>query len=267
MNGLYLRLSPKERELPIYVTSVGTNYKQSPVNRAHEHHHIFYIEKGRALFETPMGTFIIPENNVIFAKASLPLKYRAYDEELYLSFVTISGVAANTIVSHFNADDFSYYENSAIYQKLLTCFNSAKKFSSAETLSRRAYDIFVTYFVDHSKSTISKPLAIAKDFIKGNFQKDISVADIAEAAGVSQSLLYQLFKSEEKCSPMEFLRRARIQRACNLLLCDDTSKIDAIASDCGFWDTSYFCKVFKAEMGCSPAKYRKINQENRYNSG
>jgi len=49
----------------------------------------------------------------------------------------------------------------------------------------------VTYFTEYSKSSISKPLTIAKDFIKGNFQKDISVTDIAEAAGVSQSLIYQ----------------------------------------------------------------------------
>ena len=259
MSGLYLMHPKKECALPIYVTSVGTNYLQAPIDRTHPNHQIFYIEKGRALFETASERFIIPEKHVIFARADSYIRYRAYDGELYLSFVAIYGQTSNILLDYFKAEDFSFYENPAIYQKLLTCYNSAKKFSSAETLSRRAYDLFVTYFTEHSKSTISKPLAAAKDFIKENFQKDISVADIAKAAGISQSLLYQLFKDEEKCSPMEFLKRARIQRACNLLLCDDTSKIDAIASDCGFWDTSYFCKVFKAEMGCSPAKFRKNN--------
>ena len=257
MNGLYLRLSPKERELPIYLTAVGTNFKQSPMNRAHTEHHVFYIEKGRALFETPTGSFIIAPNNVIFAKSYLPLKYRAYDKELYLSFVTIGGVAANTIVSHFNADEFSYYENSAIYQKMLTCYNSAKKFSSTETLSRRAYDLFMTYFVELSKSTISKPVSLAKDFIKNNYQKNIGISDISKAAGVSQSLLFHLFKKEVEYSPMEFLQKTRIERACNLLLGDNNQKIKDVGIDCGFWDTSYFCKVFKAEMGCSPSKFKK----------
>ena len=61
MNGLYLMHPKKECALPIYITSVGTNYRQSPINRTHPNHQIFYIEKGRALFKTDGGTFIIPE--------------------------------------------------------------------------------------------------------------------------------------------------------------------------------------------------------------
>lgn len=259
MSGLYLMHPKKECALPIYVTSVGTNYRQSPINRVHPNHQIFYIEKGRALFETDKGTFIIPEKHVIFAKADSYISYRAYDDELYLSFVAMYGQTSNILLDYFKAEDFSFYENTAIYQKILTCYTSAKKFSSAETLSRRAYDLFVTYFTELSKSTTSKPIILAKTFIKENFQKNISVGDIADAAGISQSLLFQLFKKEVECSPMDFLQKTRIERACNLLLLEASAKIKDIAIECGFWDTSYFCKVFKAEMGCSPAKFRKNN--------
>lgn len=259
MSGLYLMHPQKECALPIYVTSVGTNYLQSPIDRTHPNHQIFYIEKGRAIFETASKRFIIPEKHVVFARADSYIRYRAYDDELYLSFVSIYGQTSNILLDYFKAADFSFYENSAIYQKILTCFNSAKKFSSPETLSKRAYDLFVTYFAELSKAATSKPTILAKAYIRENFQKNISVNDIADAAGISQSLLFQLFKKEVECSPMEFLQKTRIERACNLLLLQTTTRIKDIASDCGFWDTSYFCKVFKAEMGCSPAKFRKNN--------
>ena len=259
MNALYLMRPLKKCMLPIYITAVGTNFIQPAIDRTYPNHQIFYIEKGRALFETAAGTFIIPENHVIFAKADYHLRYRAYDDELYVSFIAIHGDTANTILNHFNAEDFSFYENPSIYQKILACYNHAKKFESAEALSVKAYELFVTYFIDLSKSSISKPVTLAKDFIKKNFQNTISVDDIVRASGVSRTMLFQLFKKEAKCSPMEFLQKTRIERSCNLLLLDDKTKISDIAMDCGFWDTSYFCKVFKAEMGCSPAKFRKNN--------
>lgn len=259
MNALYLMRPLKKCALPIYVTAVGTNFLQPSLDRAYPNHQIFYIEKGRALFETAAGTFVIPENHVVFAKADHHLQYGAYDEELYVSFIAIYGDTATAIINHFNAEDFSFYENPSIYQKILTCYNQAKKFEPAEALSIKAYELLVTYFIDLSKSSFSKPVTLAKDFIKKNFQNAISVDDIVKASGVSRTLFFQLFKKEAKCSPMEFLQKTRIERACNLLLLNDRTKISDIAVDCGFWDTSYFCKVFKAEMGCSPAKFRKNN--------
>ena len=103
-------------------------------------------------------------------------------------------------------------------------------------------------------------LTIAKQYMKENYTKDISVADIAGAAGISQSFLYQLFKQQEKHTPIEMLRTLRIQNAKLLLLSEKSYKISQVASMCGFSNSAYFCKVFKNETGISANAFRKLNK-------
>ena len=47
----------------------------------------------------------------------------------------------------------------------------------------------------------------------------------------------------------------RLQRAKYKLLKTDLS-IKAIAQDCGFTSTEYFCGVFRKEMGKTPSEFR-----------
>ena len=55
---------------------------------------------------------------------------------------------------------------------------------------------------------------------------------------------------------MDYLKRVRMRAACEMLLFYD-KKISEIANECGFSDSSYFCKVFKENVGMTPASYRR----------
>jgi two-component system response regulator YesN len=95
----------------------------------------------------------------------------------------------------------------------------------------------------------------AKAFMEQNCHKDLSIDDVAKNVGISQSLLFRLFKVEEKRTPVEYLRALRISKA-KVLLIEDKLKIYEIANLCGFSDVAYFCKVFKSQTGVSPNTYR-----------
>lgn len=84
---------------------------------------------------------------------------------------------------------------------------------------------------------------------------DVSNDLMAQAAAVSKSGLNRKLKSIVGLTPADFLREARIKRACQLL--QTTSKTVAeVAFDCGFTDAKYFSKVFRHSIGESPSQYR-----------
>lgn len=93
-------------------------------------------------------------------------------------------------------------------------------------------------------------------FIEDNMGERLSVADIAASASVSESECLRCFRDSINTTPIQYLRRSRIERAA-VMLCASKEKISAIAQLCGFDDMSYFTKIFRQTKGCSPSEYRQ----------
>ena len=94
------------------------------------------------------------------------------------------------------------------------------------------------------------------DFVEKNISNgDVGVEDMADATATSRSSLNRKMKQILGVTPADFLREARLKKACHML--DTTSKgVNEIAYACGFSDPKYFSKVFKASMEMSPSDYR-----------
>ena len=88
---------------------------------------------------------------------------------------------------------------------------------------------------------------------------DANIDAMAEAAATSRSGLFRKMKGIVGLTPADFLREARIKRACLLLTATQIPVAD-IAYRCGFNDPKYFGKCFKASTGCSPTEYRSTNE-------
>lgn len=95
------------------------------------------------------------------------------------------------------------------------------------------------------------------DYIDQNLaESDINVTDLATVVGVSRSGLNRKMKSIIGITPKEFINRARMHKACNLLV-STHSAVKEIAYSCGFADQNYFGKSFRATYGMSPSEYRQ----------
>ncbi len=93
-------------------------------------------------------------------------------------------------------------------------------------------------------------------YLHQNFSQAVSRAKLAEAVGVSDNYLTQIFRQELGLSPTECLNRLRIQRARELLQASDDS-VTCIATKVGFEDPAYFSRVFRKLSGCSPQAFRQ----------
>ena len=92
--------------------------------------------------------------------------------------------------------------------------------------------------------------------IQQNYAEEITVADIARAAMISESECLRCFKSTIRVPPIQYVKRFRVQKAAELLGATD-QKIADIGAACGFQDTSYFTRAFREIKGMTPGEYRE----------
>lgn len=82
----------------------------------------------------------------------------------------------------------------------------------------------------------------------------LTVGEIARDMNLSEKQLRRKLKAISAISPLEHLRKYRLQRAAELLKTSSLSVSD-IAFQTGFENLSYFSKVFSQEYGQSPSQY------------
>lgn len=99
-----------------------------------------------------------------------------------------------------------------------------------------------------------------REVIRDNMgDSDFSVERIGEEIGLSRVQLYRKVKALTDLTPVELLRKARLERSRRLI--EKTEKsVSEIAYEVGFTSPSYFNKCFKDEFGISPGAMREKAQ-------
>ena len=109
-------------------------------------------------------------------------------------------------------------------------------------------------------------LLAARDYIDRNYNKNITLSDVAQYIYLSESYLAHSFKQEFGISPKSYLLQVRI-RAAKDFLENTQMKIGDIALMVGFSGQQRFNDIFKKQEHMTPLKYRKqsrlthLNQE------
>ena len=96
-------------------------------------------------------------------------------------------------------------------------------------------------------------------YIIAHYASGVSSRDAASELHVEHSSFCRSFKKTFGCCFTDYVLAYRLEKAKVLLKSSDLS-VTEIAFKVGFGDCSYFCKVFKKGVGCSPLCYRKAEQ-------
>lgn len=111
---------------------------------------------------------------------------------------------------------------------------------------------------DQTEHQYSSYVSQALHFIHLNYQKDISIPEIAEAVNVSEGHLRRCFKQEMGMKIVDYLTAYRLERAKELMK-KDSSSLGEIWKKTGFASAQYFSYVFKKREGILPREYlRKL---------
>ncbi len=115
---------------------------------------------------------------------------------------------------------------------------------------------FQTLKKDTDKSAISLArLQLIMQYIHTNYQKNISLDEMADYAGVSKSTVLNLFRQYLHTSPVSYMINYRLKEAAWLLLKTE-KKVSVISKETGFKGVDYFCRTFKEYYHMTPTQYR-----------
>ncbi|WP_020618392.1 AraC family transcriptional regulator [Paenibacillus daejeonensis] len=94
------------------------------------------------------------------------------------------------------------------------------------------------------------------EFMQKNYHLAIGLDQIAAHAGLSKYHYTRLFTKTTGRTPLQHLTRTRLEKAVELIR-SSTWSMEEIAHRIGFTSGSYFTKVFKLHVGCSPSEFRQ----------
>ncbi len=92
-----------------------------------------------------------------------------------------------------------------------------------------------------------------------NYQEDMNLKTLAYKYHMNASYLGQIFQKEVGCSFTQYLSGKKIEMAKELILTTNM-KINDIAKEVGYPDTSYFYRKFKQRYGVAPASLREMKK-------
>jgi AraC-like DNA-binding protein len=101
----------------------------------------------------------------------------------------------------------------------------------------------------------SRAISVARAFIDESVDRNVSLTDIAEAAGLPAFRLYRSFEKSTGMTPHAYQRQARVRLAVKLIRAD--RPLGEIACATGFADQAHLNRWFRRMLGVTPGAYRQ----------
>ena len=161
----------------------------------------------------------------------------------------------NTVLMKNNIEAHELFVNTEYetYRKMsLKNYDNYMEF--CKYLLQKAYS-----YIDYVRENTSI-VEVVKKYIEEHYNEEISRNELAGIVYLNADYLARLFKKEEGISITDYVIRMRIKKASELLQYSEIS-INEIAMKVGYDNFSYFSRLCKKVLGCSPKDYRKKAKE------
>ncbi len=277
--------------IPVIVKTLesfhDTTWSMEP-NR-HESFEMVYIKKGNAVFEISGCPAEIGPNDIIIIKPEQPHRFIVKSEsgcefivlsfkfqskfdnqildlslEDFLNFVSSKETGAfitlkvsqkNEIINLLNRI-LKEKENPEIGSEFLNYLFVLELF----VLISRALKMEWENSIKNKSPKLKELIQASVSYINNNFERDISLKDIARYVFLSSSYFTRAFKEEIGISPINYLLKVRVERAKELLR-DTDLKVSDIALSVGFSNHQRFNDIFKKYVKHTPLKFRKVTRD------
>lgn len=105
-----------------------------------------------------------------------------------------------------------------------------------------------------------EPILKVQDLIESHYADAITIERMADSTGLSERTLKRRFLNATQLSPNVYLQKVRIDKAKKLLIAT-TLSVKEVAYEVGYENVSFFVRLFKSEVGYTPARWRTFEDE------
>ena len=99
-------------------------------------------------------------------------------------------------------------------------------------------------------------IARCQSWIAEHYEQDAPVAAMARLSGLAERSFARRFAKATGMSPMDYVHTPRLEESKHLLETTELP-IEAVATEVGYQDASFFGRLFRRKVGLTPAQYRR----------
>lgn len=95
-----------------------------------------------------------------------------------------------------------------------------------------------------------------KEYVLARMKKhEVTVYDVAYEFSLGERQLHRLAKSLTGCTPAQLIKEVKLQKAYELAINRQVSKVETLAKEVGFENVSYFARLFAERFGKKPSEF------------
>lgn len=250
----------------------------------HKEVEFFYMVDGELEYNLPGGTYHFGKGEGGFVNSNVLHMVRTWDKcecmqlEHIFSPAFISGHRGSVMETKYilpitqskSLDVFQFNVENPEHLKLIEYMNEAHlveekrepgyEFEIRALMSKMWMELFVLtkeYQQGRQKPNLDdERIKQMMSYVAVHYGDKMELKDIADSAFIGERECFRSFKRNLNMTPFEYVIDYRITKACELLRSSGESILD-ISNICGFSSNSYFGKVFKEKIGCTPKEFRR----------
>lgn len=226
---------------------------------------IFFVKSGQMDISVDGERKSVGSRELVIFDCQKPYEYQALTDDLEFYWLLFNGGQS----AYFFEQLLLIYEShmfttnasdqiEVLFVHLLEISGSMQRLSE-RLYSEKIYSLLCLLAVSESggEDIFAEVIDKAITFMDCNFNKVLTVDDVASYVGMSTSYFSRQFRLRTGYPPYEYLTRQRINRAKELLVSTNLTVLQ-IGYETGYNSEDNFIKSFKKKVGVSPNTYRRF---------
>ena len=249
-----------------------TDAPEVPRRPCHMLCEMVYVHKGCARFSVAGKTYTATAGCVVFLSGLEEHEVQVLQAPYERCFLTVSPTelaGALTGVFRNRPEGFTHCVDLSSRKEIADGLFAAllREFTCGLPLARQAAESLLTQILievyracpgnfEAAASESASRIAQVQLYMERNFERPLSIAELARQFYLSPHHLSHAFKSQVGYSPKQYLRLLRLSCARELLESSDLA-VSQVARASGFADVSNFIRAFRECYGVSPGRMRE----------
>ena len=228
------------------------NYMENPRRRSGlmlliEYPALFTFPDGSVLRGNPGEVMLLPKGARYHVRFAVPEDKMTHPIVLNFRLSTVEGeeIYLGDRVKRLCRDEGTLLP-------MFTATLQLYKRANPTNLKAKAYELLGHIFPIHEADHC------CINYINRHYTRRFSIPELAKRCTMSETAYRKQFKQFTGLSPVQYINRLKIEKACEMLLSDDM-RLQDISDFLGFYSLPYFYKVFKDCMEMTPQEYVRSN--------